>query len=53
VQNHRFEEPQIETLQECGRKYGFDVQYRKHELYGTCSECQKKRDEARANKARR
>jgi Fur family ferric uptake transcriptional regulator len=49
-----FEEPQIETLQEgVAEKYGFDVQYHKHELYGTCAECQKKRDEARANKARR
>jgi Fe2+ or Zn2+ uptake regulation protein len=25
------------------RKYGFDVQAHKHELYGRCAECQRKK----------
>jgi Fur family ferric uptake transcriptional regulator len=39
-----FEEPAIEELQErVARKYGFDVQAHKHELYGRCAECQRKK----------
>lgn len=38
-----FEEPRIEALQEeVARRYGFDVRSHKHELYGTCAECQQK-----------
>jgi Fur family ferric uptake transcriptional regulator len=36
-----FEEPRIEELQEgVARKYGFDVRFHKHELYGLCAKCQ-------------
>jgi Fur family ferric uptake transcriptional regulator len=38
-----FEEPSIETLQDrVANRYGFLVKSHKHELYGVCSECQKK-----------
>ncbi|WP_348652878.1 transcriptional repressor [Polyangium sp. y55x31] len=38
-----FEEPRIETLQEeVARRYGFQVSSHKHEMYGTCADCQKK-----------
>ncbi|HEY8943019.1 MAG TPA: Fur family transcriptional regulator [Polyangiaceae bacterium] len=38
-----FEEPSIETLQDrVAHRYGFLVKSHKHELYGVCSECQKK-----------
>ncbi len=36
-----FEEPRIEALQdEVAARYGFDVTSHKHEMYGTCAECQ-------------
>jgi Fur family ferric uptake transcriptional regulator len=39
-----FEEPRIEELQEkVARKYGFQLRTHKHELYGVCEACQKKR----------
>ncbi|WP_348652720.1 transcriptional repressor [Polyangium sp. 6x1] len=38
-----FEEPRIEALQEdVARRYGFHVISHKHEMYGTCADCQKK-----------
>jgi Fur family ferric uptake transcriptional regulator len=38
-----FEEPQIEELQErIARRYGFVLKSHKHEMYGTCPECQAK-----------
>lgn len=38
-----FEEPQIEELQEkIARRYGFIVSSHKHEMYGSCAECQAK-----------
>lgn len=38
-----FEEPRIELLQEeVARRYGFQVSSHKHEMYGTCADCQKK-----------
>ncbi|MDI3283229.1 transcriptional repressor [Polyangium sp. 15x6] len=38
-----FEEPRIEALQdEVARRYGFQVSSHKHEMYGTCADCQKK-----------
>lgn len=38
-----FEEPQIEELQErIAARYGFVLKTHKHEMYGTCSECQQK-----------
>lgn len=49
-----FEEPQIEVLQErVATKHGFEVQHHKHELYGTCAECLKKRERARSARSRR
>jgi Fur family ferric uptake transcriptional regulator len=39
-----FEEPLIEELQDrVATRYGFEVTHHKHELYGICSDCQKKR----------
>lgn len=39
-----FEEPLIEQLQErVASRYNFRVQHHKHELYGICQSCQKKR----------
>lgn len=38
-----FEEPQIEELQEkIASRHGFILKTHKHEMYGTCSECQAK-----------
>ena len=38
-----FEEPKIEELQEkIATRYGFDLLSHKHEMYGTCSDCQAK-----------
>ncbi|HVJ88605.1 MAG TPA: Fur family transcriptional regulator [Labilithrix sp.] len=38
-----FEEPQIEELQErVAARYGFVLKTHKHEMYGTCGECQAK-----------
>jgi Fur family transcriptional regulator, ferric uptake regulator len=45
-----FEEPLIEELQDrVANRYGFHVRQHKHELYGTCAECQKRN--ARKKKA--
>jgi Fur family ferric uptake transcriptional regulator len=39
-----FEEPAVETLQErIATRYGFEIRAHKHELYGVCAECQRKR----------
>ena len=36
-----FEEPRIEALQdEVAARYGFAIATHKHEMYGTCAECQ-------------
>jgi Fur family ferric uptake transcriptional regulator len=38
-----FEEPKIEELQEkIAERYGFALKSHKHEMYGTCAECQQK-----------
>ena len=38
-----FEEPQIEELQErVAQSYGFILKTHKHEMYGTCADCQAK-----------
>ena len=38
-----FEEPQIEELQErIAARYGFLLKTHKHEMYGSCAECQAK-----------
>ncbi len=38
-----FEEPQIEELQErVAARYGFVLKTHKHEMYGTCGDCQQK-----------
>ncbi len=38
-----FEEPKIEDLQEkIASRYGFALKSHKHEMYGTCAECQAK-----------
>lgn len=38
-----FEEPRLEELeQEIAARYGFQVEWHKHELYGICATCQKK-----------
>ncbi len=43
-----FEEPQIELLQEkIARRYHFLVRAHKHELYGICSDCQKRSKDAK------
>jgi Fur family ferric uptake transcriptional regulator len=37
-----FEEPRIEALQdEIAERYGFSISSHKHEMYGTCADCQK------------
>jgi Fur family ferric uptake transcriptional regulator len=39
-----FEEPAVEALQDrIAQRHNFEVSAHKHELYGTCSDCQKKR----------
>jgi Fur family ferric uptake transcriptional regulator len=39
-----FEEPQIEALQDkIARRYGFLVRAHKHEMYGVCADCQKRK----------
>ena len=39
-----FEEPLIEQLQDrIAARYGFRVSHHKHELYGICQQCQRKR----------
>jgi Fur family ferric uptake transcriptional regulator len=43
-----FEEPAIEELQDkVATRHGFEVRAHKHELYGVCAECQKKRAKSR------
>jgi Fur family ferric uptake transcriptional regulator len=38
-----FEEPKIEALEEAiAARYGFSLKSHKHEMYGTCAECQAK-----------
>ena len=38
-----FEEPQIEELQErVAARYGFEIKSHKHEMYGSCADCQAK-----------
>src|SRR5580765_4462656 len=38
-----FEEPKIEELQEkIAARYGFELLTHKHEMYGTCAQCQTK-----------
>jgi Fur family ferric uptake transcriptional regulator len=38
-----FEEPRIETLQEAvAEQHGYELRSHKHELYGVCSDCQRK-----------
>lgn len=38
-----FEEPQIEELQErIAKRHGFTVKSHKHEMYGSCADCQAK-----------
>ena len=44
-----FEEPQIEELQErIAARYGFTLKSHKHEMYGTCAECQAKANRGKA-----
>jgi Fur family ferric uptake transcriptional regulator len=39
-----FEEPAVEALQErVASRHGFEIRAHKHELYGVCAECQRKR----------
>ena len=39
-----FEEPAVEALQDrIAQRHNFQVTAHKHELYGTCADCQKKR----------
>ncbi len=39
-----FEEPKIEVLQESiATKYGYELRSHKHEMYGVCPDCQKKK----------
>jgi Fur family ferric uptake transcriptional regulator len=43
-----FEEPKIEEMQEkIAARYGFELLSHKHEMYGTCAECQAKGRSAR------
>ena len=39
-----FEEPAVEALQDrIATRHGFEIRAHKHELYGVCAECQRKR----------
>jgi Fur family ferric uptake transcriptional regulator len=39
-----FEEPAVEALQDrIASRHGFEIRAHKHELYGVCAECQRKR----------
>lgn len=39
-----FEEPRIEALQEeVAKRYGFEVTSHKHEMYGVCADCARRR----------
>src|SRR5689334_1929890 len=45
-----FEEPRIEALQEeIAARHGFEVTSHKHEMYGTCPECQARTQAEEAN----
>ncbi len=45
-----FEEPKIEELQEkIATRYGFELLSHKHEMYGTCADCQAKGRAPRRN----
>ena len=47
-----FEEPKIEALQEqVAARYGFELQSHKHEMYGLCASCQKKKKRPRGHLA--
>jgi Fur family ferric uptake transcriptional regulator len=42
-----FEEPRIEDLQEeVARRHGFELRSHKHEMYGVCPKCQRKKADA-------
>ncbi len=39
-----FEDPRMEVLEaEIAGRHGFEVRFHKHELYGLCAQCQKRR----------
>jgi Fur family ferric uptake transcriptional regulator len=39
-----FEEPKIEELQEkVAKRYGYELRNHKHEMYGVCSDCRRKK----------
>jgi Fur family ferric uptake transcriptional regulator len=41
-----FDSPKLEDLQmKIVRGHGFEMEYHKHEIYGSCSDCKKKRSE--------
>lgn len=43
-----FEEPAVEALQDrIASRYGFEIRAHKHELYGVCADCQRKRPKRR------
>jgi Fur family ferric uptake transcriptional regulator len=43
-----FEEPAVEALQDrIASRHGFEIRAHKHELYGVCAECQRKRAKRR------
>jgi len=43
-----FEEPEVEVLQDrVAQRYGFEIRAHKHELYGVCADCQRKRPKRR------
>jgi len=43
-----FEEPAVEALQDrIASRHGFEVRAHKHELYGVCADCQRKRAKRR------
>lgn len=49
-----FEDPRLEEIeQEIAERYGFEVQWHKHELYGVCASCQEKRNKKARNGRRK
>ncbi|HEY3497302.1 MAG TPA: Fur family transcriptional regulator [Polyangiaceae bacterium] len=43
-----FEEPAVEQMQErVAQRYGFEIRAHKHEIYGVCADCQRKRPKRR------
>jgi len=43
-----FEEPAVEALQDrIASRHGFEIRAHKHELYGVCADCQRKRAKRR------